>query len=93
MDRLEGVGKKYSDQCVPKMYLLRKITYGEFSEFIQEKKVHIERAPLIVRTNISWFFERKKHQQPHRLTHYNCYYDIPQRQINSFEMEINGPKG
>ena len=25
-------------QCVPQMRLLRKITYGEFSEFIQEKK-------------------------------------------------------
>ena len=24
------------------MRLLRKITYGEFSEFIQEKKVHID---------------------------------------------------
>ena len=23
------------------MHLLRKITYGEFSEFVQEKKVHI----------------------------------------------------
>ena len=37
MDRLEGVGKKLSDQCIPQMHLLRKITYGEFSlsEFIK----------------------------------------------------------
>ena len=41
MDRLKGVRKKQSDQCVPQMCLLRKITYGEFSEFVQEKKVHI----------------------------------------------------
>ena len=30
--------KKKSDQYVPKICLLRKITYGEFSEFIREKK-------------------------------------------------------
>ena len=30
-------GKK-SDQYVPQMHLLRKITYGEFSKFVQEKK-------------------------------------------------------
>ena len=41
MDELEGVGKKECDQCVPQMRLLRKIAYGEFSEFVQEKKVHI----------------------------------------------------
>ena len=27
---------------MPKMCLLRKITYGEFSEFIREKKIHIK---------------------------------------------------
>ena len=44
MDRLKGVGKK-SDQCVPQMRLQRKTTYGEFPEFVREKKftytVHI----------------------------------------------------
>ena len=39
VDRLEGEEKKYGDQYVPKMCLLRKITYGEFSEFVREKKI------------------------------------------------------
>ena len=45
MDQLEGVGKKLSDQYASQMRLLKKITYGEFSQCIQEKKstysVHI----------------------------------------------------
>ena len=41
VDRLEGEEKKSSDQYVPKMCLLRKITYGEFFEFVREKKIHI----------------------------------------------------
>ena len=39
VDRLEGEDKKI-DQYVPKMCLLWKITYyGEFSEFVREKKI------------------------------------------------------
>ena len=38
VDQLEGEEKK-SYQYVPKMCLLRKITYGEFSEFVREKKI------------------------------------------------------
>ena len=38
VDRLVGEEKK-SDQYVPKICLLRKITYGEFSEFVREKKI------------------------------------------------------
>ena len=38
---IRGQRKKINDQYVPKMCALRKITYGEFSEFVQEKKVHI----------------------------------------------------
>ena len=37
VDRLEGEEKKLSYQYVPKMCLLWKITYGEFSDFVQEK--------------------------------------------------------
>ena len=39
-------------QYVPKMCLLRKITYGEFSEFVWEKKLHID--------YILSFYARKK---------------------------------
>ena len=42
VDRLEGEEKKkISYQYVPKMCPLRKITYGKFSEFVREKKLHI----------------------------------------------------
>ena len=43
---------------MPKMSLLRKITYGEFSDFVLEKKIHIEQ-------NISCLKLRKQPSQFH----------------------------
>ena len=56
---------KVINTYVPKMCLLRKITYGEFSEFVREKKVHI------VYTHCTRFvFHLFKN-----LTVSTCYYD------------------
>ena len=54
VDWLEG--EKKSDQYVPKMCLLGKITYGEFSEFVREKKLHIMYIYGFIKIN-RWCFQ------------------------------------
>ena len=46
--RLKGVGKNEVINVYPQMCLLRKITYGEFSEFVQEKKITYSHSVVLV---------------------------------------------
>ena len=63
------------------MRLLRKITYGEFSEFVQEKKVHI--LYILFKSSISGSTSKKNLLKGTTTTHVRNGYErkVPLRKL------------